>query len=92
MERTEMSNHLNWEEIGTGWCTMPQTLTFDELVTSPIFCNYVECYGHWKIILWNGVWYYQDTNNAERGQKCGSSETVDPVCLHRVYPSAMGGN
>jgi len=76
----------NWEEIGTDWYTMPQTLTFDELVSGPIFCNYIECYGRWKIILWNGVWYCEDVNDPELGQKCGPLETIDRVSLHNRYP------
>ena len=87
MERTEMSNHLDWEKIGTDWYTMPPTLTFDELITSPIYCAYVDKYGRWKVLLKNGVWYYQDTNDAELGQKCGPLETVDPVYIHAKYPN-----
>jgi len=82
MEKTTGNNrNLDWEQIGLDWFTMPQTLTFDELITSPIYCKYVDQYGRWKVLLRNGVWYYQDYNDSELGQKCGPLEVVDSVSI-----------
>jgi len=81
-DRGNRDGHLDWEQIGLDWYTMPQTLTFDELIASPIYRNYIDRYGRWQILLKNGVWYRQDCDNPELGRKCGPLEVVDPVCLH----------
>lgn len=61
---------------------MPKTLTFDELISSEGYHDYVERHGLWHVILNNGCFYTQDRDNPEIGRLCKPIEMLDKNLLH----------
>jgi len=62
----------------------PQTLTFQELLDHPLYFNYYEQYGRWKILLFNGWWYSQSRHDSELGEVCEPLSRLDTVYIWRL--------
>ena len=65
----------------TEYHDMPKTATFDDLLEARGFNDYVERHALWHIIFNNGVYYTQDRDNNEVGNRCGVLEVLDKNCL-----------
>ena len=63
---------------------LPDRMTFEELISHPLYKNYVENglpgeTFRWQVLLLSGWWYSSDPANTEIGIKCSALEKLDPV-------------
>ena len=69
------------DKWATDWADMPETMTFDELISSPLYANFSETFAGWKVLLSNGTFYRMDRDDHELGHKCGALECADRVFI-----------
>lgn len=62
----------------TRWEDLPNEMSFDELITHPLYNNFAEMGRTWQVLLKNGVFY---TGTGETGQKCTPDAMLDKVFI-----------
>jgi hypothetical protein len=63
------------------WKDMPREATFEELIASSGYHNYIEKNGRWYILMKNGAFYRQDPENPEIGRLCSPIEVLDKCAM-----------